>query len=300
MPVLQSMAQAAHRLPEGRVKSRAGRLTAFALARLGAEPIVEVRLRDGTLMALDARGRTEGSAVWNGVFDPATIAILKACLPAGGHLLDVGANVGLIAIPLARHLAATGGAVTAIEPVAANAERLRRSACLNDLQLPVMQCALSDRPGEVVMTRETSFGATSGNAVMGSAAPARGEVTTVPATTMDLLAQSGRIGRVDCIKVDIEGAEVLFLHGALEYLKDAQPCIFGEFHSGLMPAFGHTFLDVADALQPLGYRFLAFGVGGAAYEVEPRVGLGNVLAVPDYRFTAVLKELLALAALGHI
>ena len=114
-------------------------MLAVVVSRTGGSPILTVRISDGTHMVLDGRGRTEAEAVWSGSYDEHTLAVLKTCLEAGDNLLDVGANVGLIAVPMARHLQATGGRVIAVEPVPANAERIKRSAALNGVDIRVIE-----------------------------------------------------------------------------------------------------------------------------------------------------------------
>lgn len=291
--LISYMARASQALPASLWKVRAGRVLAFLLARTGVDAVGPVRLRDGTVMLLDGRGRTEGEAVWNGRFDPDLLHILATCTPAGGRLLDVGANVGLISVPMARRLQATGGKVLAVEPVAVNEERLRTSAALNDVDIQIFRVALGDHAGSVVMHRDTGLGATSGNAIMGDPGEGYGTESNVELTTLDTLDDIASISPIDVIKIDIEGAELSFLQGARRFLERNRPIVFGEFNSGLMPRFGHSFVDVAELLAPLAYRYIKFRAGREPMEVKPAVGMGNALLVPDERFNDVFESLRA-------
>jgi FkbM family methyltransferase len=280
MPAVHRLVGAARALPAGRWKVRAGRVLAATAARVGASPVVDVRLADGTAMRLDSRGRTEGEAVWNGTFDPDTIAVLKVSTPPDGHLLDVGANVGLVALPMARHLSAGGGSVTAVEPVAVNAQRIRESAALNDVEVTVLETALGDSDGNVDIYRDRGLGSATGNAIMGAAGTGYGEQTQVPLTTLDALVDREHIARIDVIKLDIEGAEILFLRGAAGTIRRDRPTIVGEFNAQLMPRFGQTFADVRPFLDAWDYAVVAFAADGHPVVVDPEPGRGNVALVP--------------------
>lgn len=242
-------------------------------------------------MVLDARGRTEGEAVWSGTYEAGDIEIIERCLPPGGRLLDVGANVGLIAVPVARAIAGSGGRVVAIEPVPENAERISRSADLNGLSVEVIQVALGDRDGRARMVRESGLGASTGNAVLEQVAAAirTGVARDVEMVTLDSLAD--RIGPVDVVKLDVEGAEILVLQGGLEYLRATRPVVLGEFGRGLLGGFGHTFLDVVPICEALRYRIVGFDDGGRPLVLQPRPGLRDVLLVPDERLPDILEAL---------
>jgi len=157
------------RLPSSRWKQRGGRVLAATVAWLGGSAVVPVTLRDGSTVILDGRGRTEAEPFWTGTYEADLVAFLRRCTTIyGGHVVDVGANVGLISIPLAR----AGATVTAIEPVPENAARIRRSALLSGVvdRVRVVEVALGEPAGSVTMVREDGMGATTGNALDASIA----------------------------------------------------------------------------------------------------------------------------------
>jgi hypothetical protein len=154
--------------PASRTSSRIGRVLSFALGGLGVDVVTTIPLNDGSLMVMDTRGRTESEAVWTGDYDPGLLSFLTAAIDVNGpNVIDVGANVGLLAVPLARRVAPLGGTVLAIEPVAANAKRLQESIALNGLRNVLVEiCAAGSHSGEATLTREDAFGQTSGNALI--------------------------------------------------------------------------------------------------------------------------------------
>jgi hypothetical protein len=67
-----------------------------------AEPVVRATLLDGSQLLLDARSRTESGPLWTGVYDEDEVTFLSGCLGAEAVFVDIGANVGLITIPVCR------------------------------------------------------------------------------------------------------------------------------------------------------------------------------------------------------
>lgn len=172
-----------------------------------------------------------------------------------------------------------------------NLQRLVASGHLNGLNVEAQEVALGDQAGSIPVTREKGFGASSGNAVVGEAGLGGGVTTVVPLTTLDCLAEERGWSRIDTIKVDIEGYEVPFMRGAAALLTRDRPVIVGEFNSDMMPKFGHTFLDVGEICARMEYRIVAFEHDGRPIEVRARIGLGNVVLVPEERFEATMRRL---------
>jgi FkbM family methyltransferase len=78
-------------------------------------------------------------------------ATLTRLARPGSAVIDVGANIGATALPLAK-IVGPQGRVICFEPIAANIERLRQNIILNDVPwVQVEPVALSDRQGELVM-----------------------------------------------------------------------------------------------------------------------------------------------------
>jgi FkbM family methyltransferase len=207
------------------------------LLALGASPLVIAEMQVGHRLWLDLRSGSEWLSYYTGRFDDGRIAAACALLRRRGCVaVDAGANIGLWTVPLARKAAALGGYVIAIEPVPANAKRLRENIRLNGLEAAafVFELAVSDGHGTVTMSLREDFadGAGTGNAavVIDDGTDDRFTTLEVRATTLDdALGGCGRPS-IDVIKADLEGHEDRFLAGANETFTTDRPVAFVEWN----------------------------------------------------------------------
>jgi FkbM family methyltransferase len=138
-----------------------------------------------------------------------TLRVMTALLREGDTVIDAGAHIGLLTIPMARSVGRSGR-VIAIEPMARSCEALRRSLTLNMmLQVEVRQVAIADAPGQGSMFA----GANSMMTSLFSENKDRGNqaTTEVEQARLDDLVKSA--GPVSLVKLDVEGAELLALAG---------------------------------------------------------------------------------------
>jgi FkbM family methyltransferase len=255
---------------------------------LGADPLRIVELPGGARVGVDLRSRTEAQVFWNGSFEADYLTCLKGLMDRiAGDAYDIGANVGLIAIPLAHH-GRGRQRVVAFEPVPENHARVVESASLNSLttnDLLPLRFGLAAQNGTARMSREAPFGARTGNARLlhqDELPDAHTSATTVVVRRLDDLVEELSLPLPTVIKIDVEGAEVGVFEGAQKTLREARPVILGEFNSTLMPLFGTTFRDAA-ALLPADYEVYSFCGKDVVMRREPEVGLGDVLMVPAER-----------------
>jgi FkbM family methyltransferase len=135
--------------------------------------------------------------------------------------LDIGANIGVYSLPLARYLG-PGGRVVAYEPGGDNRKHLERSAILNGLDsLEISAKALSNfaGPGHLKI-------AFSGELNRLVDAPEDGEPIEV--STLDAELDRRRWERVDFVKLDAEGQEEAILEGGRRFLEKFSPLMMFE------------------------------------------------------------------------
>jgi FkbM family methyltransferase len=127
-------------------------------------------------------------------------------------------------------------------------ERIRSNAALNSLtNLTVIEAAVSDIDGEI------DFGMVGDLSVSNSIKfAASGNAIRVRSVTIDSISHGKR---PPCLLlIDIEGAEVEAMRGAMNTITQFKPVIMVEVHW-----LGAKFLEfVEDMLKPLGYRISTY------------------------------------------
>lgn len=138
--------------------------------------------------------------------------------------VEVGANNGVLTVPLARHLAGMGQRLLVVEPQPVVFQNLCANVALNTLfNVQTENVACSDAPGvlhfpTIDYRQENNFGGVS----MADA----GFEQTVRAVPLDELVPADF--RVGLIKVDVEGFELRVLAGAQKTIAKHRPYIYLE------------------------------------------------------------------------
>ncbi len=209
---------------------------------------VQIREADG-LLWID-RGNTTGDGIGWKNHETQLQPILEDLLPDGGVLLDVGAHVGHWAL----RLAAKASKVIAVEANPATAATLRRHLAMNDItNVTVIELAAWDE--DAWLRLEDPNGQIEGGSTR--TLPAGGENPgTVPASRLDASAQIWNAvlgtGRLDLVKLDVEGADIRALKGMAGLLEKYAPALFIECHD----IYGYyTREDLERTLTGLGYVF---------------------------------------------
>lgn len=165
-----------------------------------------------------------------GGFEDAEIQFLCQHAGRGSTVIDIGANIGIFAIPLA---AAVGpsGKVLAVEPVAENVRRLEHNLMVNRIShVHIFHCAVGDREGEVQLAvgMDTAYATLIGDLVPGNTSL---KTERVPQKPIDQLWRSIGSPTVDVVKIDVEGSELSVLKGASELLDRTRPLLMVEVNS---------------------------------------------------------------------
>lgn len=155
-----------------------------------------------------------------GEFAEAEVRLLTGLVKPGDVVLDIGANIGSLAVPLWRAVG-SAGRVIAVEPqpeiVAYLAENLAANGFPTD---HVLNVALGDHAGQIKLPvldydGYESFGGLSLGGQLGR---------DVPLTTVDAL----KLDRLDLLKVDVEGMEESVVNGARATIARHRPIMFLE------------------------------------------------------------------------
>lgn len=156
-------------------------------------------------------------------YEPHVLPVFLESLRPGDYVLDVGANIGIYSLTAAKRVG-SDGMVYAIEPVAKNIQSLCAGILGNKFEnVSVMPVAASDKCSVIGVLRYSD----SSNGIVDSNASAASGSDFVPTHRLDRLLPD--IGRLDVVKIDIEGHEPIAWEGLKSLVAKHRPLIFTEF-----------------------------------------------------------------------
>jgi FkbM family methyltransferase len=256
---------------------------------LGASSRVRVS-RSGILWDLDLSQGIDLAIFLFGQFEPEVAGAYRKFLPFGGTALDIGANIGAHALPMAK-VAGGKGRVFAFEPTDYAFGKIKRNAELNpDIadnlhlsQTLLAKSSLESRPQAI----PSSW----------SLAEEGGEVHPVHGGTFNSLAQADvlalddflgarSVDRVDFIKLDVDGYEIDVLEGASGTLRSHRPVIATELAPYIFEERGRSLEEFVSLLSRHGYRCetmsgLRIPLDGSVRSRVSKGGSINVVMMPS-------------------
>ncbi len=207
-----------------------------------------------------------------GIYDPQTANYIDKHVRPGMVCLDVGANIGVVSLHLARRTGVTG-VVHCFEPVPHVFRRLQQHVERNQFQSIVRlhAIALSDQTGTISMsiTDEDSSNQGIGSVALQNDDALDGRID-VRTMTLDEFAETSRLERLDFAKIDIQGAEPLFLQGGERTLARFRPDLLMEVESTYLAALGKSSADLLRQVESMGYAVFALrDDGGIGDRLRP-------------------------------
>lgn len=175
-----------------------------------------VRCKDGLMFhILNTQDSVGRDLFFEGVYEPETISLINSLLGAGDIMIDAGANIGAISLPVAK---AHNVQVYAFEPAKHIFEILEKNVTINNLRnvMPV-RLALSD----VVETREFY----ESNRVHGWSGMVKIDSFQhyqVDTTTLDTFAEKNNIQNIKVLKADVQGWEYFVFRGAEKLISEGR------------------------------------------------------------------------------
>jgi len=228
-----------------------------AIWRLFRKPFT-VPWLDDLHLTLYPGNETSRSIFVTGRYEPNEFCLLSKVLEPGMTFVDVGANMGLYTLYAARRVGASGF-VLAIEPSSREIAVLKRNVEINALNnVRIRHVAVSDCATEVELL--VARAQNSGHNTLG----AFGYNTPldykekIQAQNLDVLVYVEALGRVHVVKMDIEGAELKALRGAVMTLQRDHPLLWLELSDRLLQHQNATSAEVLSLLSQYGYRMYGF------------------------------------------
>jgi FkbM family methyltransferase len=241
----------------------------------------DVEWLEGLRLNLDPRNETSRAIFVTGRYEPNEFCVLARVLQPGMTFVDVGANMGLYAMFAARKVV-PGGTVLAIEPSSREYEKLVKNIETNRLGVRALRVAVSDRAGgaELLVAPLRRSGHNTLGA-FGYDTPLERKETVALASLDQIVAEQG-LQRLDVIKMDVEGAELLALRGATRVLREFRPLWLLEISDRALQHQNASSRQIFDLLAAEGYRVFEFDTrSGLPQPLTPRPWFDseNVIAV---------------------
>jgi FkbM family methyltransferase len=220
-------------------------------------------------------------------YEASVLRAVERFVAPGSYCIDVGANVGPVTLALARQVGSSGR-VLAIEPGPPYVARLRRNLQANPRlkdRVVILQAGISETGGSLLWRPDPLHPFNAGlSHVHATSVP--GEVL-VPVTTLDAAVAQQGWGRVDFIKIDVEGMELEVLRGARGTLGSLRPVVlfetlemFRSWHSAVN-GIADVFAEIERFLRGLNYRLCDLRPDGTLQEVTAAALPDNTLAMPS-------------------
>jgi FkbM family methyltransferase len=240
------------------------------LERVGLIRPARVEVEPGISLRLDPRDLVAQHLLLTGRWEPDTWRIVQDYLPVGGTFVDVGAHIGYYTLKAARRVG-PAGRVVAVEPNPAILEELRENLAQSGASrvVSVEPVACADRRSKVdlfVSPRSNTGTASLSRENASQAGDVTGRVS-VDALPLDDIVERLDLSRVDVVKMDIEGAELLALRGATRTLARLRPVLVLEVMDRQLRNMGASEQELVAHLRDAGY-------------VRGRAADGNVAWLP--------------------
>jgi len=182
-------------------------------------------------------------------YEPETFRFFRANLKRGNTVLDIGGHIGLFAVVTAR-LVGPEGRVFSFEPTPFTRSVLQEVVDLNDCSaiVEVRVEAVSAKAGETVFF-DTGDAISNANSLV-KTGRSKAEIP-VTLTSVDEFTQEKGL-KIDCLKIDVEGAELDVLMGARQTFLEHRPVARLGLHPPFIAQNGQTLEEIWETLA--GYK----------------------------------------------
>jgi FkbM family methyltransferase len=178
--------------------------------------------------------------------------------------IDVGANIGLISLYMLKKI--PNIKIYSFEPSPHQCSLFKRTIEENNIanKVELYDLALSNKEGVVnFFAHETGCPA---DGLKDTGRGGEGKNIQVNATKLDTWWKEKGKPKINLIKIDTEGAELLVLEGAIELLKECRPDIFFEMQEINYKVYGYSYFDVLNFFKNI--QFSVYTESGEVLNIE--------------------------------
>jgi len=210
----------------------------------GVRPIHTRHVPCGITLNLDREQHIDAKAL-AGCFEPQTIALIERVVETGWICCDVGANIGIITLLMAKRVGPTGN-VFALEPSDWTFKRLRANIEINPYNwIDARRVAVGAKSKPTFELRVPCGYRLDGNDTS--------TVQQMPMVTLDDIFATET--RLEFLKIDTDGYESEVLSGSRKTIKRLRPIILFELCPDHLKRAGSDAADVTSFLVQMGYQF---------------------------------------------
>jgi len=205
---------------------------------------------------LDLKEGIDFSIYLLGAFEPITVAACRRLICPGDTILDIGANIGALCLPMAR-MAGPGGKVHAFEPTDFAFAKLTANLALNPdiaARVTASQVMLTDTQDAIAEPIYSSWPLEGSKDLHAKHLGAAESTSGARPVRLDDYVTAHAITRVDFIKLDVDGFECHVLGGAAETLGKHRPTILMELAPYCLTERKRTLDELLGILRAAGYR----------------------------------------------
>ncbi len=233
---------------------------------------VWVQVESNLRMLLDPNDFVSRKILETGVWEDRSWWAVAQHLQSGATFADVGAHIGYYSLKAAA-VVGPSGHVIAIEPNPETIQRLRdniRASGASIITVQPVACYDSEATLDLYSAPRSNTGESSISRINASQ---EGPILTsyrVRARSLDTIITEMGVSRVDVIKIDVEGAELMVLKGAMETLAKYRPFLVVELNEWQLRSMGTSSDEVIRFLHSHGYNALASFDGNTGFIPEKK------------------------------
>jgi FkbM family methyltransferase len=228
-----------------------------------------------------------------GEFEKMEMGFVKKLLRRDMTVVDVGAHHGLYTL-LASKRVGWDGRVVAIEPSPRECARLEKHLRINRCSnVELVSCAVGEDPGETDLYVVDGFHDWC-NSLRPPSMEASTSTVRVQVRRLDDILSELKISKVDFIKLDVEGAELSVLLGAIGLLRrESRPAMLVEVQDIRTQRWGYAAREILQFLIRMDYQWFVIAAKGALLPISCREQMydANLVALPVERTEEFLNLL---------
>ena len=214
-----------------------------------------VQVEPGVTMLLDPEDYVSREILRTGAWERPSWEAMRSHLSNGSVFIDVGAHIGYYSLKAANVVGASGK-VIAVEPSPPTVRELEdniRASGVTVVSVQPVACSDAETTVDLYAAPRVNTGQASlskANASQGGQAVADYRVRARP---LDDIVRDAGLTRVDVVKIDVEGAEMLVLKGSAETLARFHPVLMVELIDPQLRSMGSSDAEVRAWLREQGY-----------------------------------------------